>query len=74
MKKYFKLIWFYSGLITLIFVIIISGGEYSDFELGDNTSTIIPISFASKTNTLSGTLNLSNQNNTKVVAMLFFRR
>ncbi|WP_100158250.1 alpha/beta hydrolase family protein [Proteus columbae] len=70
MKKYFKSIWFYLGLITLIFVIIISAGQYSDFELGDHTSTITPISFSSKKDILSGTLILPNQNNTKAVAIL----
>ncbi|WP_162556783.1 hypothetical protein [Proteus sp. TJ1640] len=38
-----------------------SRSQHSDFEL--NTSTITPISFSSKTDTLSGTLILSNQNN-----------
>ncbi|MBI6527895.1 alpha/beta hydrolase [Proteus vulgaris] len=70
MKKYFRSIWSYLGLITLILVIIISGGQYFDFELDDNTSTIIPISFVSKTGTLSGTLILPNHNNIKAVAIL----
>ncbi len=34
--------------------------QHSDFEL--NTSTITPIRFSSKIDTLSGTLILSNQN------------
>lgn len=60
MKKYFKSIWFCLGFVTLIFVIIIRGGQYSDFELSDHASTITPISFAYKTDTLSGTLILPN--------------
>lgn len=69
MKKCFKSIWFYSGFITLIFVIIISCGQYSDFELDDHASVITPINFVSKTDTLSGTLILPDQNNIKAVAI-----
>ncbi len=60
MKKYFKSIWFCLGLVTLIFVIIIRGGQYSDFELNEHASTITLISFAYKTDTLSGILILPN--------------
>lgn len=69
MKKCFKSIWFYLGLLTLIVVIIISRSQYSDFELDDHALTIIPISFTSKTSTLSGTLVLPNQNKIKAVAI-----
>lgn len=69
MKKCFKSIWFYLGFIVLLFVIIISRGQYSDFELDDHALAITPINFTSKTDTLSGTLILPNQNNIKAVAI-----
>ena len=66
MKKCFKSIWFYLGFIVLLFVIIIGRGQYSDFELDDHALAITPINFTSKTDTLSGTLILPNQNNIRV--------
>ena len=50
-------------------MIIISCGQYSDFELDDHASVITPINFVSKTDTLSGTLILPDQNNIKAVAI-----
>lgn len=70
MKKCFKSIWFYVTLIALILVIIVSNSRVSDFELDENKSVITSISFVSKTDTLSGTLILPNQNNTKAIAIL----
>ncbi|WP_193015341.1 MULTISPECIES: alpha/beta hydrolase family protein [Gammaproteobacteria] len=69
MKKCFKSIWFYLGVIVLIFIIMMSGGQYSDFELDNHGSVIIPVNFVSKTDTLSGTLILPIDNKIKAIAI-----
>lgn len=69
MKKCFNSIWFYLGLFILTFALVVSRGQYSDFELNADTSVITPVNFVSKMDALSGTLLLPRDNKVKAVAI-----
>ncbi|WP_392561953.1 alpha/beta hydrolase [Orbus sturtevantii] len=70
MKKYFKSIWFYLGFIAFFLLIIVSCGQYSDFDLDNDQLTLQPIAFISKQDTLSGSLILPIHKEIKAIVIL----